>query len=191
MSFEEIEVKQKRKALRDWVKGILQNDFGEDFVYHEVAKTQFLHMNSRLQLLDVAQNSNGEIRHCEVFWDGLERPDSVPSGSLDGIRRLDGTEQGSVHAFKIVVDYGVEYDSNGEINNRQDFEDIFTSKSPLGLLPSARRTPSLDISVNGTTRTGLLSNPLNPVFPPTPKPLQSGSKEYAHYGEFRLMLTDM
>lgn len=188
MPFERVPVEDKRQALKDWVQNILSNDFGEEFIYHQVAKTQMLRMNSRLQLLELAQNSNDKIRHCEVFWDG---PEVEGEGNITGLFRNDNSELGSVEGFKVVIDYGVEYDSDGQINNRKTFESLFTSHSPKGLLVASREKTALDVDVNGTTRTVLLSTPINPVFPPTPRPMHSGSEQYAHYAEFRLLLTDM
>jgi hypothetical protein len=190
MAFESIPVEDKRQALKDWAENILFSDFGEEFVYHQIAKTQMLNMNSRVQLLDVAQNTNGDIRHCEVFWDGPEDPSSEV-GTLDGLFRQGNKQIGSVDGYKIVVNYGVEYDEGGQIDNRKEFESIFTSYDPKGLLVSARQKNTIEVDVDGTKRTALLSLPINPLFPPTPRPLHSGSNEYAHYAEFRLLITDM
>lgn len=190
MTFERLSMGQKRDALVSHIESILSNDFGEEFVFHEFAQTQFLNIENRMERLELQENSNGKIRQCDVFWKG-PNDGNDPDRNFSGLFMQDGTQKGSVQEFGIVIHYGVEYDSSGDISNRETFESLFESHSPKGLLVDLREMDYLKKTVGNKKRTMILSSPTNVVIPSTPRPLQSGGEEYAHYGEFRVFITDM
>jgi len=190
MGYERASMNDKRDALVSFIKDILSNDFGESFNYFKYARTQFLHMTNRLERLSIQENQQGEIRQADIFWQGPNDGNS-PDRDLAGLERLGGSQLGSVQEFAIVLHMGVSTDSSGEIDNRETFEGLFESQEPKGLLVQVRETDYIQTQIGGEDITLILSNPANPVFPATPRPLQSGDREFAHYGEFSVFLTDM
>lgn len=187
MSYEKVPMSDKRQALIDLVTDVVTNDFGEDFVIYDYPKTSFLQMGSRMERREVQENANGKIRHIDIFWDSPASPGSFPEINVAGIFRNGNIQRGAIDAFRFLLHYEVEYDTNGAINNRGEFEEILAGYNPDGILPTIRTKDSM--KYNG--RTILLSVPTNVTIPPSPSPMQSGGEEYAHYGEFRVFITDM
>jgi len=189
MTYEKVSMSDKRQALKTLVDDIVTNQFGENFVIYQYPRTSFLHMGSRMERRDIQENSNGNIRHIDVFWDGPASPGTFPEVNVTGLFRSGNIQRGAVDAYRIIVHYEVEYNSyTGAITNLGSFEELLSGYDPDGLLVQLREKDTLD-GPNG--RTILLSVPTNVTIPPSPSPMQSGGEEFAHYGEIRVFLTDM
>lgn len=189
MSHERAAVFEKRKALKKLVASTLR-DFNEDFNVYQIPTRRFLSASSRLGRLEVQENTGGEIRQANIFWDGPATEGS-PEDNIAGLFRKDESQYGSVAAFRVVIMYGIQGDPSYAVS-RFRFEELFAynvvNGDKKGLLPKVRETRSLETEAADTV---LLSTPENVVIPPAPRSLQSGDEEYAHYGEFRVFLTDM
>lgn len=186
--FQRVDVEHKRQALVDKLDSVCQNN-GEDFVFHQVPKTQFLNLNDRLQQMEVMENSSGDIRMMEVFYNGPADNGSFQGVEITGILRQEMLQMGAISAFKVLIFYGINKNQNGEITNRNNFEHLITGYSPKGIFPEMRETNNLKPTVNGENMLLLLSGIHEGLVPAPPRPISNG--EYAHYAEFRVFITDM
>jgi len=187
--FQRVEYADKREALKNLIEDVTINH-GEDFVFYTEPKTAFLTVNSRLQRLEIQQNSSDEIRHIDVYFDGPVDQLSTDIQQLPGLERQGGLQMGVVQRFVVVIHFGVSYDNNGEINNRGDFEDLLEGYNPKGIFPTLREKQAIQ-DANNTGKTVILSTEANVSLPPVPRPLERGGNERAHYCDFVVFITDM
>lgn len=186
--FERIPPPDKRDALRDLVESVFSR-FGEDFTTYTNPITPMLDMENRMTRRSIQENANGEIRHAEIFIDGPEDATEALGGSQ--LIRSDGRQFGSIDAVRLILWYGLDYDSEGNIVSYSDWWDLLTGYDPKGLFPTIRETRSLTANVGGDSRTLLVSTVREPVTPAIPRPVQGTGGEYAHYAEASVSLTDM
>lgn len=178
---------EKRQALVDLLEEIF-TDHSEDFIVYQRPITAMMRIGSRAERRDIQENSSGEVRHCEVYFDGPDAPDSVEEGN--NVMRNDGTQHGSIDAFRVVLWYGMSEDGNGNIDSFAPWESLLTAYDPMGILPTIRERRSLEPTVNGTPRMVYLGVPRNIVYPNVPRSLEGSGEERAHYMEFLVSITD-
>ena len=187
--FERVAFNEKRTALLNLVQKVASR-FSEDFRFYEVPKESFLNFNSRLERKEIQENSSGQVRHIDVFWDGPVDSNTTELQNIQGLFRQGNLQYGVIDSFTVSINFGVSYDSNGEIENRSDFEDFLASYKPKGIFPTLRETEAIE-DVGGSGKTVLLSMPTNVTIPPMPRPLEKSGKERAHYADFRVLITDL
>lgn len=188
--FERIPPKVKRDALRDELDLVCSNH-GEDFVFYTDPVTPMLHMENRMTRREISENGNGDVRHCEVFFDGPEDVFSTPVGSANSLLRAEGEQMGSVDTMRVLLWYGLGKDEDGNIDTFEGWWDLLTGYNPIGIFPHIRETRPLKCSYQGETRTAVLSTVREPTVPSIPRPVVGSSGEYAHYAEFSVSITDM
>ena len=187
--FQKVSYKDKRAELKSIVESVT-NNFGEDFVFYEVPKASFLTFNSNLERKEIQENGQGEVRHIDVFWNGPMDENTTQLQTIDGLFRQGNLQMGVMDSFGVSIHYGVSYDNNDEIDNREDFEDFLSGYSPKGILPTLREKEAIE-NTNGTGKSVLLSMPTNVAVPPVPRSLDSSGQKRAHYADFRVLITDL
>lgn len=187
--FQRVSFSDKRSALRNVIESVT-NSHGFNYVFYEEPKASFLSVNSRLERRDIQENSNGDVRHIDVFWEGPVDSLSFDIQELPGLERLGNLQMGIVDQFRVVIYHAVSYTGSGEIDNRQEFENLLGGYSPKGIFPTLREKEGIK-DANSSGKTVLLSTETNVTLPPMPRPLEGTSKERAHYCDFTVFITDM
>jgi hypothetical protein len=178
---------KKRAKLRELIEGVFA-DHGLDFQVYERPVRQLLKVSSRLQQRIVAESpANERVRFCSIYWAGPQDESMVTGGSQDSLLRLNGSQHGGVDLFRVTLD--LEWESGEEAPGAGSFdawENLIIGENPLGLVSTLRQEPVLHLDSGDTV---YLSVPLNPSFPPGPRPVQDLGIEATHYGQFEVAVT--
>jgi len=188
--FERIPPKVKRDTLRDEIEVVTSNH-GEEYVFYTEPITKMLTLENRLTRRDIQENSSGEIRHMEVYFDGPEDVFQTPVGGIDALLRGEGEQMGSVDRFRVIMWHGLSHGPGGSIDSYEPWLDLLTGYNPMGIFPMIRETRNLRCSYQNETRTAILSTVREPTVPRVPRPTMGSGDEHAHYAEFTVSITDM
>lgn len=184
---EEVSPGTKRAKLRSLIESVF-GDHGLDFQVYEKPARQLLKVSTRLQQRILAESPADErVRFCSIYWTGPQDEQMVTGGSLDSLLRLDGSQHGGVDLFRVTID--LEWESGEESPGSGSFdtwENLLIGDDPTGLISRLRQQPVLHLDSGDTV---YLSVPLNPTFPPGPRPIQDLGIEATHFGQFEVAVT--
>ena len=189
-AFERIPPKVKRDALRDELEVVTSNH-GEEYVFYTEPTTKMLTLENRLTRMDIQENSQGEIRHAVVYYDGPEDLFQTPVGDIDALLRSEGKQMGSVDNFRVIMWHGISHGPSGDIESYGPWLDLLTGYNPMGIFPTVRETRALSCTYQGEDRTAIMSTVRQPTVPRVPRPTLGSGDEHAHYAEFTVSITDM
>jgi hypothetical protein len=190
MSFESVPMPTKRQGLVDVLTDVISNH-GETFTVKQKPVSLMLNMGDRMSRMDILENSNGEIRYLEVYYDGFRDPNSDAEPAGQSTLRNDHTQHGSVDAFRVVMMYGIEQDpTTGEVTSFVPWETLLTSYNPMGIFPTLREKRYIQPVVQGNDDMVYLSLPHDLAYPNIPRSLMGSGDERAHYVDFTVTITD-
>ena len=188
--FERVPMEVKRQGLVDLITDIASNH-GETFNVRQTPTSLMLDMSDRASRMSFMENSNNEIRYCEVYYDGFEDPESSDDSAAMSTMRNDQTQHGSVDTFKVRLMYGVSSDPNtGEVVSFAPWERLLTAYSPMGIFPTLREKRYIQPVVQGDSRLVYLSLPRDLAYPNIPRQLMGSGDERAHYVDFSVTIID-
>jgi hypothetical protein len=181
--YELVSVPQKETALASFLEGVF-DAFGENFRVYTNPRPLQLDFTARIERSEFMENDAGEIRMCEVYWEGWTQGSGPERGG--GTRQtLDGAQYGTAHVFRIVLHYGL--DRENPDASYDAFKALLTAHEPnKGILPTIGETPALDVA-GETVSMGYASEG---VVPPIPRPLDDSGEDRAHYLDFSVVMQD-
>jgi hypothetical protein len=185
-----IPVDTKHDLLKDFMRSIF-DAHGLDFKIYKDPVKQLLAINSRLERrITQEATPSGRLLLCTMYWQGPDDQLQFQEGTQNSVLRLDSSQRGGVDLFRVTID--MEWQSGDAMPGQfTPWKELIYGNDPNGVIPEFRETVALGI--DSGPRAGdivRMSVPLNPQFPPVPKPLQSLGIERSHSGEFTIAITD-